>query len=45
MFGLIRLPILLAIAFVVGLFYERNAHGERCTEAGGRVVSGLCQGN
>lgn len=29
MFSLLRLPILLAVAFVVGVFYERNIHADR----------------
>ncbi|GGH37047.1 hypothetical protein SAMN05444007_10971 [Cribrihabitans marinus] len=44
MFGLLRLPILVLIAFVAGMFYERNAHTDRCLDAGGRVVDDLCQG-
>ncbi|MEX0320003.1 MAG: hypothetical protein AB3N21_18755 [Ruegeria sp.] len=44
MFRPIRFVLLIAIAFIVGVFYERNAHGERCAQAGGRVVSNLCEG-
>lgn len=44
MFALIRLPVLILIAFVVGVFYERNAHAERCAAAGGEVVARLCAG-
>jgi hypothetical protein len=44
MFALIRLPFLLAIAFVIGVFYERNAHSERCLAAGGQIRAQLCHG-
>lgn len=42
MFGLIRTPVLLLIAFVVGLFYERNQAGEACANAGGVPRDGVC---
>ncbi|MEP2891486.1 MAG: hypothetical protein ABJR46_03280 [Tateyamaria sp.] len=42
MFGLIRTPILLLIAFVAGLLYERNQAGEACVEAGGKKHDGVC---
>ncbi len=44
MFGLIRLAIFVLVAFVTGVFYERNAHKDRCLDAGGRVVASLCEG-
>lgn len=44
MFRLIRLPFLLGIAFVVGVFYERNAALENCVELGGELNSGVCRG-
>ncbi|MGV6802910.1 MAG: hypothetical protein ACWA49_01800 [Ruegeria sp.] len=34
MFGLIRLPILLLIAFIVGVFFERSNQREACAEIG-----------
>lgn len=44
MFALSRLPFLLAIAFVIGVFYERNAQTERCLAAGGHMRAQLCHG-
>ena len=34
MFGLIRLPILLLIAFIVGVFFERSNQREACAARG-----------
>lgn len=42
MFRLIRLMMFTAIAFISGLFYERSQQIERCKEAGGKQVQGLC---
>lgn len=44
MFRLIRLPFLLGIAFVIGVFYERNAGLEKCLDAGGDMQRGICRG-
>ena len=44
MFRLIRLPILLCIAFVAGVFYERSETRTLCTAAGGTMTGGLCTG-
>ena len=41
MFGLLRLPILLAIAFIVGVFFERSNQREAC-EGVGQWRGGLC---
>ncbi len=41
MFGLLRLPILLAIAFIVGVFCERSNQREAC-EVIGQWRDGLC---
>jgi len=41
MFGLIRLPILLLIAFIVGVFFERSNQREACVERG-VWQNGLC---
>ncbi|WP_200876078.1 hypothetical protein [Ruegeria halocynthiae] len=41
MFGLIRLPILLMIAFIVGVFFERSNQREACAEHG-QWQDGLC---
>ncbi|MCI5042459.1 MULTISPECIES: hypothetical protein [Donghicola] len=42
MFGLIRLPFLLAVAFVAGMMYERSEKGKLCDEIGGTTRNGLC---
>ena len=44
MFRLIRLPILFAIAFIFGVFSERNAALDKCLDAGGTMTSGVCRG-
>ncbi len=44
MFRLIRLLMFTAIAFLVGLFYERSQQMERCKLAGGKLVQGICKG-
>ncbi|EEE37535.1 hypothetical protein RKLH11_1371 [Rhodobacteraceae bacterium KLH11] len=41
MFGLLRLPILLMIAFIVGVFFERSNQREAC-EALGQWQNGIC---
>jgi len=41
MFGLIRLPILLLIAFIVGVFFERSNQREAC-EVHGKWQDGFC---
>ncbi len=44
MFRLIRLPIMFGIAFVLGVFSERNAALDKCVDAGGTMKSGICRG-
>lgn len=44
MFRLIRLPIIFGVAFVLGVFSERNAALEKCDDAGGTMTSGICRG-
>ncbi len=44
MFGLIRTAILVLIAFVAGLLFERSQAGEACVAAGGTMQAGLCKG-
>ncbi|WP_170754991.1 hypothetical protein [Ruegeria lacuscaerulensis] len=41
MFGLFRLPILLMIAFIVGVFFERSNQREAC-EGIGQWDDGFC---
>ncbi len=41
MFGLLRLPILLLIAFIVGVFFERSNQREACGGLG-QWKNGLC---
>ena len=41
MFKLIRLPVFVAIAFIAGIFHERQAMREAC-EARGEWQDGLC---
>ncbi|MBT6191425.1 MAG: hypothetical protein HOI22_14355 [Tateyamaria sp.] len=42
MFGLIRTAILVTIAFVFGLFLERNQAADACIAAGGIARTGVC---
>lgn len=42
MFGLIRTAILVMIAFVAGLMYERNQVREACTGQAGTIRDGVC---
>jgi len=42
MFGLIRTTVLVLIAFVAGLLYERNQAAEACVDAGGEMHNGVC---
>lgn len=44
MFRLIRMPVLFGVAFVVGVFFERNAALDKCLDAGGTMKSGICRG-
>lgn len=42
MFGLIRTVILVMIAFVAGLMFERNQTSEACDSEGGTMRDGVC---
>ncbi|MFZ7092476.1 hypothetical protein [Primorskyibacter sp. 2E233] len=43
MFRLIRFFVLLMVAFVAGVFFERNAASERCVSAGAKWLrTGVC---
>lgn len=42
MFRLIRTPVLLLIAFVAGLLYERSQAADACLGAGGKMHDGVC---
>ena len=42
MFGLIRTAILILIAFMAGLLFERNQAAEACTGQGGVMRDGVC---
>lgn len=42
MFRLIRLIFLVGVAFVVGVFYERNAQSEACKTQGGTLRAHIC---
>ena len=44
MFRHVRLLLFVTVAFVGGVVYERNAHRDRCLDAGGRVEMDLCEG-
>ncbi|MEM8731082.1 MAG: hypothetical protein AAGF79_14315 [Pseudomonadota bacterium] len=42
MFRLLRLAILLAVAFVAGVLFERDRAGSACAEQDGLWQNGLC---
>ncbi|MDK3075667.1 hypothetical protein QO034_21605 [Sedimentitalea sp. JM2-8] len=42
MFRPVRTLLLLAIAFLAGVFYERQGVAERCEAGGGRIENGIC---
>ena len=44
MFALFRLPLLLGLAFVGGVFFERSQARDACLAAGGDMQAGLCVG-
>lgn len=44
MFKLMRMIILLPVAFVAGWIYESNAASERCVAAEGVMRDGVCRG-
>lgn len=44
MFGLLRLPILVLLAFLGGIFFERSQAVEACRAEGGTPRGGLCRG-
>ena len=44
MFRLIRTVLLIGVAFVVGVFYERNGVRTVCLEGGGTWERGVCYG-
>ena len=44
MFGVLRLILFTACAFVVGVLYERANTGNLCTQEGGVLTGGVCRG-
>jgi len=42
MFGLIRTAILIMIAFVGGLLFERSQAADVCAKMGGKMLDGVC---
>ncbi|WGW04264.1 hypothetical protein [Tropicibacter oceani] len=42
MFRPVRLVVLLMIAFVAGIFFERNSQAEACAALGGDWRIGIC---
>lgn len=42
MFGLIRTAILVMIAFVGGLMFERSQAADACVGMGGKMHDGVC---
>ena len=44
MFGLIRTAMLVLVAFLSGLFFERSQAAEACRAEGGEPFGGICRG-
>ncbi|MEM9577359.1 MAG: hypothetical protein AAF999_10140 [Pseudomonadota bacterium] len=44
MFKPIRMLVLILIAFLAGVLFERHNTSEKCGAAGGRIDAGLCRG-
>ncbi|MGD1880706.1 MAG: hypothetical protein ACFB11_00080 [Paracoccaceae bacterium] len=44
MFRLFRTLILVLVAFVAGILFERQAIAERCETAGGTLQDSICRG-
>lgn len=42
MFAILRLLILLPLAFAAGMLWERHRIAELCATAGGEVISDVC---
>ena len=45
MFRPVRTLLFIFLAFVVGVFYERNQQAKKCLDRGGRMVDGICYGD
>ncbi|MEM6373372.1 MAG: hypothetical protein AAF727_11415 [Pseudomonadota bacterium] len=43
MFSLIRTPVLLLVAFLAGLLFERSQAADACVAAGGMMRDGVCR--
>lgn len=43
MFRLVRTIILVLIAFVAGLMFERSQTAQACSAAGGEIQDGVCR--
>jgi ribose/xylose/arabinose/galactoside ABC-type transport system permease subunit len=44
MFRPVRFLIVVLLAFLAGVLFERSNTSDRCTAAGGRMDAGLCRG-
>ena len=44
MFKPVRMLLLILVAFLAGVFFERNNTSEKCTASGGVMDAGLCRG-
>lgn len=42
MFGLIRTPLLILVAFVAGMLFERSQAANMCVTQGGVMRDGVC---
>lgn len=43
LFRPIRTLIIIGIAFVAGIVYEKQSMRDRCLDQGGRITAGLCE--
>lgn len=44
MFRPVRFVVVVLLAFVAGMLFERSGASDRCLAAGGRMDAGLCRG-
>ena len=41
----VRTLLIIFVAFLIGVLYERNQQADKCLDRGGQVVDGMCYGD
>lgn len=44
LFRPVRTLFIILIAFVAGIFFERQSHADQCLDLGGKMKNGFCIG-